>query len=116
PQSRHLRQRRTGEHGPGAGLELRGPPPAGDSGDAGTGRGPEGEPGAGGSSGLTAWGTHLLRAVTREDRAAIEMMFRANRIFGPHEVAVALEVFDAALQPGQADYESLGAEVRGELA
>lgn len=65
---------------------------------------------------MTVVGGHLLRAVTREDRAAIEKMFRANTIFGAHEVAVALEVFDASLQPGQTDYESVGVDVRGELA
>jgi ribosomal protein S18 acetylase RimI-like enzyme len=65
---------------------------------------------------LTVVGGHLLRAVTGEDRATIEKMFRANTIFGVHEVAVALEVFDASLQPGQTDYESVGIEVRGELA
>ena len=65
---------------------------------------------------MTVAGQHLLRAVTREDRAALEKMFRANTIFGTHEVAVALEVFDASLQPGQTDYESLGVDVRDELA
>jgi ribosomal protein S18 acetylase RimI-like enzyme len=65
---------------------------------------------------LTLVGRHLLRPVTRDDRAAIEKMFRANTIFGAHEVAVALEVFDASLQPGQADYESVGVEVGGALA
>jgi ribosomal protein S18 acetylase RimI-like enzyme len=59
---------------------------------------------------------HQLRPVTREDRPAIEQMFRANTIFGPHEVAVALEVFDASLQPGQTDYESVGVEVDGRMA
>jgi ribosomal protein S18 acetylase RimI-like enzyme len=58
----------------------------------------------------------LLRAVTREDRPAIERMFRSNAIFGPHEVAVALEVFDASLVAGQQDYQSLGAELDGRLA
>lgn len=59
---------------------------------------------------------HQLRPVTREDRPAIEQMFRANTIFGPHEVAVALEVFDASLQPGQTDYESVGVEIDGRMA
>lgn len=57
-----------------------------------------------------------LRPVTALDRPAIERMFRANAIFGPHEVAVALEVFDASLVPGQRDYESLAAEVDGRMA
>jgi ribosomal protein S18 acetylase RimI-like enzyme len=59
---------------------------------------------------------HLLRPVTIEDRAAIELMFRSNTIFGAHEVGVALEVFDASLNPNQADYESLGVEVNGRVA
>jgi ribosomal protein S18 acetylase RimI-like enzyme len=59
---------------------------------------------------------HVVRPVTLKDRAAIERMFRSNTIFGDHEVAVALEVFDASLLPGQADYESLGIEVEGQLA
>lgn len=42
-------------------------------------------------------------------------MFRANTIFGPHEVTVALEVFDASLIPGQADYESVGIELDGQV-
>jgi ribosomal protein S18 acetylase RimI-like enzyme len=42
-------------------------------------------------------------------------MFANNTIFGRHEVAVALEVFDASLVPGQQDYESLGAEVEDRL-
>ena len=54
--------------------------------------------------------------MTAQDRAAIERMFRSNTIFGSHEVAVALEVFDAALNPGQADYESVGIELDGQLA
>ena len=65
---------------------------------------------------MTIVGHHLLRPVTPDDRAAIEKMFRANTIFGAHEVTVALEVFDASLQPGQTDYESLGVDVGGELA
>jgi ribosomal protein S18 acetylase RimI-like enzyme len=59
---------------------------------------------------------HVVRPVTPEDRHQIEQLFRANRIFGPHEVAVALEVFDASLIPGQTDYESRGIEVDGRLA
>jgi ribosomal protein S18 acetylase RimI-like enzyme len=58
----------------------------------------------------------LLRPVTLDDRLAIERMFRSNAIFGPHEVAVALEVFDASLVPGQQDYQSLAAEVDGRVA
>ena len=53
----------------------------------------------------------VLRPVTVEDRPAIERMFRSNTIFGPHEVTVALEVFDASLNPGQTDYESVGVEL-----
>jgi ribosomal protein S18 acetylase RimI-like enzyme len=56
-----------------------------------------------------------LRMVTRADRPAIERMFEANTIFGPHEVAVALEVFDASLGEEQADYESLGVEMDAQL-
>jgi ribosomal protein S18 acetylase RimI-like enzyme len=59
---------------------------------------------------------HLLRPVTADDRPAIERMFRSNTIFGAHEVAVALEVFDASLAPGQTDYDSLGVEVDGQVA
>jgi ribosomal protein S18 acetylase RimI-like enzyme len=58
----------------------------------------------------------VLRPVGRADRSAIERMLAANSIFGRHEVAVALEVFDASLVPGQADYESLGIELSGKLA
>lgn len=57
----------------------------------------------------------VLRPLTAADRTAIERMFRANTIFGPHEVTVALEVFDASLIPGQADYESVGIELDGQV-
>jgi ribosomal protein S18 acetylase RimI-like enzyme len=43
-------------------------------------------------------------------------MFRSNTIFGSHEIAVALEVFDASLNPAQSEYESLGVEVNGQVA
>lgn len=66
---------------------------------------------------MTAVATrHLVRPVTVDDREVIEQMFRSNTIFADHEVAVALEVFDAALNPGQTDYESLGVELAGRLA
>ena len=58
----------------------------------------------------------VVRPVTAEDRATIERMFRSNTIFGPHEVTVALEVFDASLNPGQTDYESVGIELDGQVA
>jgi ribosomal protein S18 acetylase RimI-like enzyme len=57
----------------------------------------------------------VLRPVTADDRAAIEQMFQSNTIFGKHEVAVALEVFDASLNPAQADYESVGVELDGRV-
>jgi ribosomal protein S18 acetylase RimI-like enzyme len=57
----------------------------------------------------------VLRPVTADDRAAIEQMFQANTIFGKHEVAVALEVFDASLNPVQTDYESVGIELDGRV-
>ena len=58
----------------------------------------------------------VLRTVSRADRADIERMFRSNAIFGPHEVEVALEVFDASLKPDQSDYESVGIEHEGRVA
>jgi ribosomal protein S18 acetylase RimI-like enzyme len=58
---------------------------------------------------------HVVRPVTSGDRADIERMFLANAIFGPHEVAVALEVFDTSLNPGQGDYESRGIELDGRV-
>jgi ribosomal protein S18 acetylase RimI-like enzyme len=58
----------------------------------------------------------VLRALRAADREPIERMTRAVGVFKPHEVPVALEVFDASLRPGQTDYETLGADVDGQLA
>ena len=46
----------------------------------------------------------------------VEAITRATGVFREEEVAVALEVFDAACRPGQTDYFAMGAEVDGRLA
>ena len=57
-----------------------------------------------------------LRPLQGEDRAELERVTRAVGVFKEYEIPVALEVFDAALRPGQEDYESLAAEVEGRFA
>jgi GNAT superfamily N-acetyltransferase len=56
-----------------------------------------------------------LRNLTAADRGRIEEISRAVGLFRDDEVAVALEVFDAAAA-GSADYTALGAEHDGRLA
>ena len=56
----------------------------------------------------------VLRTLTAADRARIEEITRAVGVFGDHEAAVALEVFDA-LAAGSPDYVALGAEQNGRL-
>ncbi|HEU4569401.1 MAG TPA: GNAT family N-acetyltransferase [Gemmatimonadales bacterium] len=57
-----------------------------------------------------------LRPLRPADRDAVERITRTVGVFQPYEVPVALEVFDAAVRPGQADYEALAAEVEGRVA
>lgn len=56
-----------------------------------------------------------LRSLAPADRPAVEAMTRATGFFHEDEVAIALEVFDAAVA-GSSDYESASAEVNGTLA
>lgn len=60
-----------------------------------------------------------LRPLLADDRARIESMTVSTGVFRPSEVAIAMEVVDAALGIGRRrdpDYETLGAELDGELA
>lgn len=57
----------------------------------------------------------ILRPLTAADRTPVETMMRSIPLFRPEEVQVALEVFDAALVPGQRDYHTLAAELDGRL-
>ena len=60
----------------------------------------------------------LVRPLAGRDRDRVEAMTRATGLFRAGEVAVALEVFDAAVGLGRAadpDYESAGAELDGTL-
>ncbi len=56
-----------------------------------------------------------LRSLTAADRGRIEEISRAVGLFRDDEVAVALEVFDAAVA-GSPDYLALGGECDGRLA
>ena len=56
----------------------------------------------------------VLRHLSAPDRGRIEEITRAVGVFRPHEVAVALEVFDGAVA-GSPDYLALGAELDGRL-
>jgi GNAT superfamily N-acetyltransferase len=56
-----------------------------------------------------------LRALASGDRTAVEQMTRGTGLFHDNEVAIAVEVFDAAVA-GTSDYEAMGAEVGGALA
>lgn len=66
------------------------------------------------SAGVTT--TATLRPLQAGDRAALERITRATNVFKEYEIPVALEVFDAALRPGQTDYEATAAEVEGRFA
>jgi ribosomal protein S18 acetylase RimI-like enzyme len=61
-----------------------------------------------------------LRALSGADRGRVEEITRAVGLFREDEIAVALEVFDAAVGTGSsdagADYAALGAELDGRLA
>ncbi len=63
------------------------------------------------STGVTA--TTLLRPLQASDRSELERITRAVGVFKEYEIPVALEVFDAAIKPGQTDYEATAAEVEG---
>jgi GNAT superfamily N-acetyltransferase len=56
-----------------------------------------------------------LRPLASGDRTAVEQMTRGTGLFHENEVAIAVEVFDAAVA-ATSDYEAMGAEVSGELA
>jgi ribosomal protein S18 acetylase RimI-like enzyme len=61
----------------------------------------------------------VFRALADRDRQPVEAMTRACGVFRPEEVAVALDVFDAALGIGRKrdpDYETAGVELDGALA
>lgn len=66
------------------------------------------------STGVTA--TTLLRPLMAGDRSELERITRAVNVFKEYEIPVALEVFDAAIKPGQTDYEATAAEVEGKFA
>src|SRR6188508_1592778 len=65
--------------------------------------------------GVTVAAVVLLRSLTPADRSAVEAMTRDTGFFHDDEVAIAVEVFDAAVA-GTSDYVALGAEVNGALA
>jgi ribosomal protein S18 acetylase RimI-like enzyme len=46
----------------------------------------------------------LIRPLLHEDRGPIEDLIRATAVFRPEEIQVAMEVVDAGLKEGQADY------------
>ena len=60
--------------------------------------------------------TTTLRPLQAGDRGALERITRATNVFKEYEIPVALEVFDAAIKPGQTDYEATAAEVEGKFA
>lgn len=64
---------------------------------------------------MTVAAVVLLRSLTPADRGAVEAMTRGTGFFHEDEVAIAVEVFDAAVA-GTSDYVALGAEVNGALA
>ena len=66
------------------------------------------------STGVTT--TALLRPLVAGDRSELERITRAVNVFKEYEIPVALEVFDAAIRPGQTDYEATAAEVEGKFA
>ncbi len=66
------------------------------------------------STGVTA--KTLLRPLHASDRSELERITRAVGVFKEYEIPVALEVFDAAIKPGQTDYEGTAAEVEGRFA
>lgn len=55
--------------------------------------------------------TTLLRPLRAADRGELERITRATKVFKEYEIPVALEVFDAAIRPGQTDYEGTAAVV-----
>ena len=57
----------------------------------------------------------VLRPLMAADRGELERITRAVGVFKEYEIPVALEVFDAAIKPGQTDYEATAAEVEGRL-
>lgn len=66
------------------------------------------------STGVSA--TTGLRPLQAADRSELERITRAVNVFKEYEIPVALEVFDAALKPGQTDYQATAAEVEGRFA
>lgn len=63
--------------------------------------------------------TVRVRPLTAEDRSRVADMTRGVGVFREEEIAVALEVFDAAVGAGRApdpEYESAGVELDGRLA
>jgi len=61
----------------------------------------------------------IIRALTEWDRPQVEEMTRACGVFRSDEVAVAMDVFDAALGIGRKrdpDYETAGVDLDGALA
>ncbi len=59
----------------------------------------------------------VIRDLAPGDREAIEALLRDTAVFRPEEVAVAMELVDAALgKPGQEDYTFAVAELEGEVA
>ena len=66
------------------------------------------------STGVTA--KALLRPLQPSDRSELERITRAVGVFKEYEIPIALEVFDAAIKPGQTDYEATAAEVEGRFA
>lgn len=57
--------------------------------------------------------TVSLRSLQKGDRGDLERITRAVQVFKEYEIPVALEVFDAAIVPGQTGYEAVAAEVDG---
>lgn len=64
---------------------------------------------------MTVAAVVLVRPLAAEDRPAVERMTRDTGFFHEDEVAIAVEVFDAAVA-GTSDYVAVGAEVNGALA
>jgi GNAT superfamily N-acetyltransferase len=60
--------------------------------------------------------TTSLRPLQASDRGELERITRAVKVFKEYEIPVALEVFEAAIKPGQQDYDGTAAEVEGRLA
>lgn len=59
----------------------------------------------------------VMRGLRPGDRGAIETLLSATEVFRPAEIAVAMELVDAALsKPDQGDYTFATADVSGEVA